>query len=58
MISDYPKEPANRVLFVMQFSDMTLLREISNVVANYITKKNLLQYIMLKLFGINIKKNL
>lgn len=53
---DFPVPPANRVLFVMQFSDPTLMREICAVLAQYITKKNLLQYLMLKLFGLNVKK--
>lgn len=55
---EFPAPPANRVLFVMQFSDLTLLREICSVLAPYITKKNLLQYLMLKLFGLNVKKAL
>jgi hypothetical protein len=56
--SEFPKPPGNRILFVMQFGDMSVLRDIASVLSQYISKRNLLQYLLLKLFNLNVKKSL
>jgi hypothetical protein len=56
--SEFPKPPGNKILFVMQFGDVNILRDIVLVLSQYISKKDLLQYLMLKLFNLNVKKNL
>lgn len=56
--ASYPVFPHNQILFLLDFSDSTLLNEVLEVVLYHTQKKSLLELIVFKLMRISIERKL